>query len=435
MRRMFLFFGAAVAALLPDAAASAQHEHHPPPADASPAPAAGDRNLFQSDMNVMAGMTPEHPPSPGPDGGWAFHLLGIARLTYNDQGGPSGESGLESTNWSMVMAQRDAGPGLLTLMLMNSLEPLTLREEGSPHLFQTGESLDGRPLVDHQHPHDLFMNLSATYRVAFGQQSAAWIQLAPVGEPALGPTAFMHRASAGENATSPLGHHWHDSTHITYNVATLGWGWRWLAFEASAFHGKEPDEGRWDIDGGEPDSLAARVAIRLRNGWSGQASHGYLHEPEALEEGDTHRTTASLHYGAAGDRPLAATLIWGRNAEDHGVSSSYLLEAAYQVTPADHAYGRIEWSEKDYGLLASKGHGDTHGPDVPEIAEIGALTLGYVRELSSSGNLRLAAGADLTAYTFPSRLEPVYGDAPLSVHAFFRLRWGRPHGEGGHAGH
>jgi hypothetical protein len=393
-----------------------------------------DRNLFQSDMALMAGMTPKDPMEGAARPGWLTHWMGLARLSYNDQGGPSGDEAVESSNWNMVMAQREVGPGRLTLMLMNSLEPATIPEEGSPELFQTGESFEGRLLVDRQHPHDFFMNLSATYRFPFGSRAAAWLQLAPVGEPALGPAAFMHRASSGENPTSPLGHHWQDSTHIAWNVATIGAGWNWLALETSVFHGEEPDEERWNIDGGSPDSFSGRLTLRCGDGWSAQVSHGYLHDPESLEEGDTHRTTASIHYGAAGDRPFAATLLWGRNNEDHGTTDALLLEGAYQLTPRDHVYGRAEYVEKDFELLRFKGTPPLTPIRFPEIAEIGALTAGYLRDFELAKDLKLGVGADLTIYAFPSELEPAYGDFPVSAHVFLRLRWGRPHG-GAHAGH
>jgi len=439
-----LFLGFAAGAETP---LLAQHEHHSPPPAPTPRPtekpdpharhatakAEADRNLFQSDMALMAGMTPKDPMEGAARPGWLTHLMGLARLSYNDQGGPSGDEAVESSNWNMVMAQREVGPGRLTLMMMNSLEPATIPEEGSPHLFQTGESFEGRPLVDHQHEHDLFMNLSATYRLPLGSRGAAWIQLAPVGEPALGPTAFMHRASAGENPTSPLGHHWQDSTHISWNVATAGAGWGWFSLESSVFHGEEPDDDRWNIDGGSPDSISGRLAFRGGDGWSAQVSHGYLHEPEALEEGDTHRTIASIHYGAAGDRPFAATLLWGRNNEHHGTTDSFLLEGAYQLTPLDQIYGRAEYVEKDFELLLFKG--DPHiAIEAPGIAEIGALTAGYLRDFDLAKDLKLGVGADLTIYSFASELEPAYGDFPVSAHVFLRLRWGRPHG-GQHTGH
>jgi hypothetical protein len=255
-----------------------------------------------------------------------------------------------------------------------------------------------------------------------------------VGEPAIGPTAFMHRASSGENPTAPLGHHWQDSTHITFNVATLGAGWKAVSIEGSVFHGAEPDEHRWDIEGGRIDSAAGRMKLSFPAGWSAQVSHAFLHEPEAAAPGDLHRTTASLHYGAEGDRPLAATFLWGHNDERHGTSDALLLEAAYQLTRSDQIYGRAEWVEKDRRLLEFKGAEVTPAIDVPDIARIGALTVGYLRDFLLTPALRVGAGADVTAYSLPSGLERVYGSSPISCHVFLRVRWGKPHGGTEHSG-
>jgi hypothetical protein len=419
-------------AATPTPAPSPSHEHHAPP-DAAPA-SATDRNLFQSDMSLMTGMTPHDPMAGMAMPGWHLMVMGVGRLGYNHQGGRSGDDSFESSNWSMVHLAHDLGPGRLSLMLMNSLEPWTFEKRGSPELFQTGESYRGRPLVDRQHPHDFFMNLSATYRLPIGTDAAAWFQVAPVGEPVIGPTAFMHRASSGENPTAPLGHHWQDSSHITFNVVTAGFGWNSLSVEGSAFHGAEPDEDRWDIEAGSIDSAAGRVKLRLPSGWSAQVSHAFLHEPEAVELGDLHRTTASVHYGAEGDRPFAATLLWGRDDEAHGVSDSVLLEGAYQLTRADHVYGRAEWVEKDRRLLEFKGAEILPAIELPDIARIGALTLGYLHDFVLARALRAGAGADLTAYRFPSALEPVYSNSPISAHVFLRVRWGQPHETMDHRG-
>ncbi len=393
-----------------------------------------ERNLFQSDMALMTGMMPRDPMAGMAMPGWHLMVLGVARLSYNHQGGRSGDNAFESSNWNMFHLAHDLGRGRLSLMAMNSLEPWTFEKLGSPELFQTGESFRGRPLVDHQHPHDFFMNLSATYRLPFASDGAAWIQLAPVGEPVIGPTAFMHRASSGENPTAPLGHHWQDSTHIAFNVATLGAGWKAVSVEGSVFHGAEPDEHRSNIEGGSIDSAAGRVKLSLPAGWSAQVSHAFLHEPEAAEPGDLHRTTASLHYGAEGDRPFAATLLWGRNDEVHGVSDSVLLEAAYQLTRSDQIYGRAEWVQKDRRLLEFKGAEVTPAIALPRTADIGALTVGYLRDFLLARALRVGAGADLTAYSFPSGLERVYGSSPVSYHVFLRVRWGQPHGGMEHSG-
>jgi hypothetical protein len=400
-------------------------------------------------MTLMSGMTAEDPMAGMPLPRWQWMTMGMARLAYNRQGGPSGKEQVESTNWTMLMGQRDVGRGRLTLMAMNSLEAATLPGAGSAQLFQTGETFEGRPLVDHQHPHDFFMNLSATYRLPVGGHGAAWVQAALRGEPALGPTTFMHRASAGENPTAILSHHFQDSTHITDSVVTAGFGWRRLTLEGSLFHGQEPDEGRWNLDPGALDSWSARLKVRLGAGWSGQVSHGVLNEPEALNPGDVKRTTASLHHGERGQGPFAATLSWGRNQETHGTFDGFLVEGAWQATAVDHFYVRGEQADRDLDLLVFKGGqpvtrvtllGDDEGLD-RRIA-IRALTVGYLRDLhrfpapSWLGPVHVGIGADLTVYQFETLLEATYG-TPASVHAFLRVRWGVPHGAhgAGHGGH
>ncbi len=380
------------------------------------------RDLFQSDMALMNGMVPVDPMA-GMLIPWHFMDVGLATAAYNDQGGPSGGSEIESVNWNMAHLQGSLGKGLLSVMMMNSLEEATFPKEGSRELFQTGETYQGRPLVDRQHPHDFFMNLSATYRYPLGPEAGLWLQVAPVGEPAFGPTAFMHRASAGDNHTAPLSHHWQDSTHISFNVITLGGGWRWFAVEASVFHGREPDEQRWNIDGGKIDSASGRVRFFLPQAWSAQVSYGLLENPEALEPGDLHRISASVSYGAAGDRPLAVSLIWGRNVEDPGVSDSLLLEGALQITPLDQVYARMEYVQKDFYLLRTKMFPP---PGLPRrLADIGALTGGYLHDFALVRGLDTGVGGDLTLYAFPTGLDPAYGSFPVSGHVFLRFRWGR----------
>jgi len=414
------------------AVALSQHEGHDAAAMAATSPppdeqAARGRNLFQSDMALMTGMVPEDPMGGMAMPGWHVMDLGVARITFNGQGGPSGRKSGESENWNMLHVGHDLGTGRLSLMMMNSLEAATFPKGGSQELFQTGETYSGRALVDRQHPHDFFMNLSATYRQQLGDHSAFWLQLAPVGEPALGPTTYMHRASAGENPAAPLGHHWEDSTHITYDVVTVGGGWRAVSLEGSVFHGAEPDENRWNIQSGPLDSVSGRLRLRFAGGWSGQVSYGFLKHPEATEPGDLHRTTASIHYGADGDRPLAFTLLWGRNDEESGASNGWLAEGAWQLTRADQVFGRVEYVQKDYALLASKGRPQTPVPGQPRLADVFALTAGYLRDFMVVEPLKTGVGADVTVYSFPSSLKPVYGDFPVSGHFFVRLRWGSPH--------
>ncbi len=410
------------------------------------------RNLFQSDMAAMAGMTPQDPMDGMAMPGWHVMDMGVIRFSYDRQGGPSGGEAYESSNWNMLHAQHDLSGGRLSLMLMNSLEPATMSRRGSPQLFQEGETLNSQPLVDRQHPHDFFMNLSLTYRHAIGGDGAIWFQAAPVGEPALGPTTFMHRASSGENPTAPLGHHGEDSTHVTFGVVTLGGGWRWITVEGSVFHGAEPDENRWNLEHGRLDSASGRIKIRFPAGLSGQFSYASRRDPELLFPGNMHRTTASLHYGAEGDRPLAVSLIWGRDNDEHrgapstvggfaavplavlhpnaprGYTDYWLIEGAYQATALDQIYTRGEYLDRNFQLLFTKKGALPGRPVSTKIVRLKALTLGYFRDFDLVSGLKTGLGADITAYRYPADLDFVYGRNPLSTHAFFRLRWGTPHG-------
>jgi hypothetical protein len=93
-------------------------------------------------------------------GNWDLMLHGTVFITYNQQGGPRGVGKAESTNYLMSMEQHRLGPGTLLLRQMFSAESLTSPHPGFPELFQTGETYHGQPLVDHQHPHNVFAELS-----------------------------------------------------------------------------------------------------------------------------------------------------------------------------------------------------------------------------------------------------------------------------------
>ncbi|HSB74201.1 MAG TPA: hypothetical protein VLC12_01050, partial [Terriglobales bacterium] len=174
-------------------------------------------------------------------GKWRVMFHGEAFVNELQQSGPRGGDKFFSTNWFMPMAQRELGPGQLTLRTMLSLEPATVSARRYPELFQEGETAFGRPIADGQHPHDFFMELAAIYDWKLNQHALLTFYGAPVGDPAMGPTAYPHRASATEDPAAPLGHHLEDSTHIADDVVTAGLAYRMARFEVSGFHGREPD--------------------------------------------------------------------------------------------------------------------------------------------------------------------------------------------------
>src|SRR5437588_1980282 len=351
-------------------------------------------------------------------GGWMIVGHGNLIAGFNHEGGPRGVNKAESENWFMLMAERDAGPGRLMFRGMFSAEPWTAPRRGFPELFQTGETFEGRPIIDAQHPHDLFMELAAAYNIKLSENVALNFYGGPVGEPALGPTAFMHRTSASENPAAPLGHHWQDSTHITHGVITAGvTAWR-FRFESSLFHGAEPDENRKDIELGKLDSWSGRIWFTPTPNWSMQFSYGHLVHTEILEPGNLKRLTASVSYNRSwSDGNWATSLIWGRNHELHGNSNSYLLESTANFIDKNYLYTRLELVDKP-GLLEENifgragldvfhpiGNGFVLGDRFDQFFRVGAVTFGGVRDIVAQEKVRFGIGADVTFYHVPDGLK------------------------------
>ncbi|HEU4932019.1 MAG TPA: hypothetical protein VFT48_08050 [Pyrinomonadaceae bacterium] len=393
--------------------------------------------IGQSESNLMpmgrmgSGTSWQPDTSPMPmlhkqSGEWLlmFHYNFVAGV--NRQGGPRGVTKVESANWFMPSAARRVGPGTLELRGMFSAEPFTFPPGGSPLLFQTGETYKGQPLIDRQHPHDLFMELSATYTIPVGERANWFVYAGYPGEPALGPNAFMHRASASENTSAPLSHHLQDSTHISFGVVTTGFQYRWFKLEGSLFNGREPGENRYNFEANPWNSRSARLWFTPNSNWSMQVSHGFLRNPEALEPGDVRRTTASISYNRKFERGnWASSLIWGRNHESHDGEifnlNGYVAESTVKFLDRNYFYTRLELTDKNQLLREadriSLGITDDH----PSF-RIGAYTFGGARDIWNTEKTSLAIGSDLTFYSKPSLLDPIYGSNPVSWKLFFRLR-------------
>jgi hypothetical protein len=352
--------------------------------------------------------------------GWQFMQDGIVFVNFNHQGGPRGGTELVVPNWWMGMASRDTSRGRLTFTSMLSLDPATVGNDGYRELFQVGEALDGRPLIDRQHPHDLFMQLAAVWRMPLNDSTGFTLAGAPVGEPALGPVAFMHRPSAADNPTAPLGHHTFDSTHISFGVVTAAVDHGpWVA-EASIFNGREPDEHRWDFDFGRLDSFSGRLWFRPTPEWELQVSSGHLTKPEELEPGNITRSTASVAWMPKQvDNFSAATIGYGVNNTDHGTRSAFFVEGA-RHSGLNGIYGRFEVVQVETALLLT----DTvvEGPAADVKDPVFAFTAGAVRDVLNVRGWEGGFGADVTFYRTPDALQSAYGDHPVSFHVFFRLR-------------
>ncbi|HUK87612.1 MAG TPA: hypothetical protein VLT85_08110 [Terriglobales bacterium] len=351
--------------------------------------------------------------------GWSFMVHGNLVAGYNQQGGPRGAGKAQAMDFAMFMERHKLGRGTVEFRQMLSAEPLTAPHPGFPELFQTGESYHGQPLVDHQHPHDLFGELSVLFTVPIREKVSWYFYGAPAGEPALGPAAFLHRASAADIPAAPLGHHLQDSTHISYGVVTSGFVLGPVKLEASLFNGREPDEARYDFDFAPMDSWSVRASARPGKNWEAQYSFGHLVRPEAAEPTDLARQTASLTY----NRPLArghwdTSLVWGRNRklQARTTQNSYLLESEVNFLDKDYAFARLELVDKDELFPSAP-------PPAPSF-RIAAYTFGGVRDLVHDSKLQVGLGAAVTFYSKPAPLDAAYGANPVSFQLFLRVRPG-----------
>ncbi len=358
-------------------------------------------------------------------GAWMLMFHANVFITDTQQTGPRGGDKLFSTNWFMPMAERRLGPGRLSLRAMLSLEPATITGERYPLLFQQGETAYGKPIVDGQHPHNLFMELAALYNLPLGERTLLSFYAAPIGDPAIGPTAYPHRASAFENPVAALGHHQQDSTHISGDVVTVGFTHRIARLEASGFHGREPGEDRWALPQGALDSWAARLTVEPGRNWSAQYSYARIHSPEALFPSENQeRMTASAMY----NRPLAhgnwaGTLLWGRTRSLAGSDkeNSYLLESTLRFRTRNYAWTRIENAGRSNELLI--GENPLHpGFNEQPLTHVQAYTVGYDRDVDLFSHLASAIGAQVTAYGIGKPLQPAYGSDPIGINVFLRFR-------------
>ena len=357
---------------------------------------------------------------------WTLMVHGDADLYYDHQGTSRGDDQVGSTNWGMIMAMHPVGPGMLHLHGMLSAEPFTVGARGYPLLLQTGESYKGVPLVDRQHPHDLFMELSARYEVPVTRTVGLSIFAAPAGEPAIGPVAYMHRPSAQNDPFAPLGHHWEDATHITFGVVTAGVFTRTVQIEGTWFQGREPDDDRYDFDFGRLDSYGGRLTVNPTSHWSLAASYGYLHSPEALHpEENQHRLGASISYtrelGQAGD--WATAVVYGANKHtapgepSHSFEHSALIESNAELDDRNSVFGRVEWVQKDAEELV-----------IPTAAtdtryNVSSMALGYVREMAQYAGASLGLGVRGSLNFLPEALKPTYGTrTPVGIAVYARVR-------------
>jgi hypothetical protein len=349
---------------------------------------------------------------------WFLMTHGYLMAIYDDQSGPRGGHKFFSENMFMFTAQTDVGCGIFGLRSMIALEPATIGCSGYPLLLQTGETCNGKtPLIDRQHPHNFLMELAAVGTARFSEENSFFVYFGCPGEPALGPPAFIHRFSAFFNPEAPITHHWLDSTHILFGVATVGYVHKWFKLDASIFNGREPNQHRWGFNPVRFDSYSARLSINPTKNLAAQISYGYLKSHEQLEPGvRQHRPTASISYNKAWRRSnWQTTAAWGCTRDRPGhVLNGFLLESAVEIRDRHVLFSRGEYVAKD-GLFRPS------NPKAHNVYHVGKLDLGYIFQCLALPYTLWGLGVVGSASFVPHSLQSSYGETPLSYMVFLRV--------------
>jgi hypothetical protein len=349
------------------------------------------------------------------NGDWTLMAHGVLNLVYDHQGGPRGDDKAFASGMLMGMARRPLGNGTLQFKAMLSPDPL-MGPGGYPLLLASGETANGRDrLIDRQHPHDLFMELSASVSQNIGPKSSVFLYGGLPGEPAFGPPAFMHRESIMDSPEAPITHHWLDSTHISFGVFTGGIVLDRVKVEVSRFNGREPYQHRWNIETGPLDSTAIRVSWNPTRTVALQGSWGHFVDPEQLESGVNQKRLSASALWANEIAPgwkLAATLAWGRKTV-HGHNDDGIAAEASLKHDQWTLFGRGEMSENRELIDVE------HGPAY----RVGKLSLGVVRDFRIAEHLSLGAGGLFSVNFVPDALAPLYGGHnPTGTMGFVRLK-------------
>ncbi|HEV2530399.1 hypothetical protein [Phenylobacterium sp.] len=352
-------------------------------------------------------------------GDWMVMLHATVNGVYDWQQGPRGDTKGFASGMLMGMAKRTFASGdMVQFKAMLSPDPF-MGPGGYPLLLATGETADGKtPLIDRQHPHDLFMELSTSYTHKLTDSDSVFLYAGLPGEPAFGPPAFMHRQSIMDSPEAPISHHWLDSTHITMGVLTAGYVHdNWKA-EVSRYRGREPDQHRFDIEAPKLDSTALRLSWNPTRNLSLQASWADEKSPEQLEPAlNQEKWSASAIYTTpfGADGWWSTTAAWGQRTSSHGTLPAWVLESAIKPAAPWTVFARAERVDNDE-LVAG-------GPLAGRVFTVGKVSIGAIHDWPVADHLSFGLGA-LYAWNFvPEALGPLFGGTdPHGAMGFVRFK-------------
>ena len=380
---------------------------------------------------------------------WIFGVNAFASLVFDHQGGKRGKSDVYSENYLSLTAIKPFSQSVLVLNSRFSLEPFTIGKRGYPLLLQVGGTANNKTfLVDAQHPHDLFSELSMNYIIKLNEDSNFNIYLGLPGAPALGPTGIQVCNIDLAVPESPLLHEALYSTEISYGVVTAGYNWRNITLEGSIFNGRETDKNHFIIHKPKLDSFCGRLTTIFPYNLSAQISYGFLNSPEIVEpEINKKRLVVSLGWFKEFEDSYLQTMFgFAQNKHIPGNTTKGLIaEFLYNFKRNHSLFLRGELLETDE--LFHDEHGHSHNQDnfnhchkhdvnckrkngleidrelFDKIFNVGRISSGYLYKFPPMDHIRFGLGCSGNISIIPEKLKPIYGNHPLSyyIYAQFEL--------------
>lgn len=322
-------------------------------------------------------------------GNWMTTFDGAVFLTTVSQTGPAVQQhDTFSTNWLAVAAERRVGGnGFVLFRLRGSLEPMTIKSEGYPQLFQRISPESGGPLVDRMRAQDLVSEAAVQIGYRTSATSYAHLYIGAVGDPALGALPYAVRPSSEDFAEGPFAYDVQESIHNATRVATAGFSSQAVAIDGSVFHHSVTTGDHSSIDDGDIDSWSARVTINPIGRLSFQASHGSLGDAKVKVN------SASASYGT---RAAAFSAIWTEVGGRRSIAAE--LAGHIRITTLMVRGENVEGQDR------------TH------------VTAGAIVDFMHRTAYRAGVGVNIDYHTNTKPLTSVYGHKPQSIYLFARVR-------------
>ncbi|HYM20422.1 MAG TPA: hypothetical protein VEW28_05385 [Candidatus Kapabacteria bacterium] len=349
---------------------------------------------------------------------WMTMIHGHISPRYTIQEGRRGARDFDAPNYIMGMAQRMLGENTqLMFRSMLSFDRFTEGGMGYPLLLQTGETWQGKRLVDFQHPHDLFSELSVSLSSQFSEMLSSYVYIAYPGEPSIGPPAFMHRLSAMSLPDAPITHHWQDATHISFGVLTSGIACGPVKLEGSLFTGRDPDENRLNFDKPLMDSYSGRVSYNPTEEFAFQFSRAFMKNPEGDFSNEWLSSASGIYTHVFGNEEwISNTFVWSSKKDHHSMEeqTSILLESELRLHMYT-IYSRFEYVEKPQSEMG-------FGFQPLEKEPLKEITIGGSRRLFTFEHIDIELGVQGMLNIIPENIAFIYGsENPKGFEVFLSL--------------